>query len=222
MTTIIKSGDKTSGGRTFRTATFNLADMSRRADNYVDELRQKSARIIVEANQQAADIRQRAESEGRQTAFEAVEKTHSEKVLQQMQTVLPALNKLADEFASTKQVWLAHWEKKVVRLATAIAARIIRRELSQSPDITVDLVTEALELVTTTGKMTIHLNKDDYEVLREQVETLVKQLHNIAPTSIVPSDDVAPGGCRVETDFGTIDQQIQVQLKRVEEELIGE
>ena len=222
MATIIKSGEKTNSGRTVRTATFNLADMSRRADTYVDELRRQAAQIIAEANQQAGEIRQRAEAEGRQAALAAVEQMLSEKVAQKMQTVLPALNRIADDFASAKQEWVAHWEKNVVQLATAIAARVIRRELSQSPEITVDLVAEALELVTTGGSMTVHLNKNDYDFLHEQIETLAQQLQNIAPTCIVPSDDVSPGGCRVETDFGTIDQQIEAQLKRVEAELCGD
>ena len=33
---------------------------------------------------------------------------------------------------------------------------------------------------------------------------------------------ISRGGCRVETRFGTIDQQFESQLKRIEEELTGE
>ena len=36
---------------------------------------------------------------------------------------------------------------------------------------------------------------------------------------IIAEASVSPGGCRVETRFGTIDQTFEAQLARVEEEL---
>jgi len=35
----------------------------------------------------------------------------------------------------------------------------------------------------------------------------------------VADPDITPGGCRVDTQFGSIDQQLETQLARIEEEL---
>ena len=106
-----------------------------------------------------------------------------------------------------------------MRLATAIAARVIRRELSQDPRITLDLVSESLRLASTSGTLKILLNPEDHATLHGEVETIAKELRELAPTQILPHSSISPGGCRVETDDGSVDQQIEIQLKRIEEEL---
>jgi flagellar biosynthesis/type III secretory pathway protein FliH len=35
----------------------------------------------------------------------------------------------------------------------------------------------------------------------------------------VADDAVSPGGCRLNTEFGTIDKQLETQLERIKEEL---
>ena len=59
---------------------------------------------------------------------------------------LPALGQIGAELQRERQAWLSHWEGAAVRLACAIAARVVRRELRQQPEITIALVREALEL----------------------------------------------------------------------------
>jgi flagellar assembly protein FliH len=41
----------------------------------------------------------------------------------------------------------------------------------------------------------------------------------LAGAELSGDPQISPGGCRVETQFGTIDQQFESQLKRIEEEL---
>ena len=44
----------------------------------------------------------------------------------------------------------------------------------------------------------------------------------LGETQIVADAAISPGGCRVETRFGAIDQTFEAQLARVEEELDGQ
>ncbi len=44
-------------------------------------------------------------------------------------------------------------------------------------------------------------------------------MSGLGETQIVADASVSPGGCRVETRFGSIDQTFEAQLARVEEEL---
>ena len=43
-------------------------------------------------------------------------------------------------------------------------------------------------------------------------------MSGLGETQIVADASVSPGGCRVETRFGTVDQTFEAQLARVEEE----
>ena len=48
---------------------------------------------------------------------------------------------------------------------------------------------------------------------------LVEELSPHIETEIMADAEITPGGCRVETRFGVIDQQFEAQLQRIEEEL---
>ena len=115
----------------------------------------------------------------------------------------------------------AQWESGVVKLATAIAARVIRREVRQEPKITLDWVAESLQMIASQRRMIVRLHPEDYAALRNEVETLAARLHGLAPTEIVADSNISRGGCRADTESGTIDHQIESQLNRIEEEMLG-
>ncbi|MGD0900871.1 MAG: FliH/SctL family protein, partial [Thermoguttaceae bacterium] len=115
--------------------------------------------------------------------------------------------------------WLAHWEAAGVHVAAAIARRLIRCELTRQPEIPLTLVREALELAAGSPQVRIQLNPADHQALGNQVQTLVAEMAGLGEVQIAPEESVTPGGCRVETRFGVIDQQFESQLARVEEEL---
>jgi len=216
MSTIIKSGGSS---RSAAQIAFNLEDMSQQASKYLDEVRGKAVKIIADANQQAEAIRRRAEEDGRQAATKAAEKVLDEKVAQRMQTLLPALQKVVADIADAKQLWLGHWEQSAVRLATAIAAKIVRRNVPDLHEVTLALVREALEMAAGSSHIRIHLRPADHDTLGGHVERLAKEFGRIATTEIVSDPEITAGGCRIETLYGSIDQQFESQLSRIEEEL---
>lgn len=221
MATIIRHDQpsETHTGRAVQPVAFDLADMHGQADHYLESVRREAAKIVQQAHQQAEQIRRKAEAAGRQAAEQAVERILDEKVAKRMETLLPALEKLVAEIRDTKGHWLDQWEQSAVRVSTAIAERVIRRELKRQPEITLDLVREALELAVGSEELTLRLSPEDYENLGPQVQRLAESLSPLAPATVVADPTISPGGCRVETRHGQIDQQIEAQLRRIEQEL---
>jgi flagellar assembly protein FliH len=115
--------------------------------------------------------------------------------------------------------WLAHWEKSAIHVAVAIAERIVRRELAACPQITLELVRESLELAAGSTDLQIRLHPDDFELLGPRVTELANELHSISRAHVVADPQVRLGGCRVDTRFGSIDQRLESQLARIEQEL---
>jgi flagellar assembly protein FliH len=137
----------------------------------------------------------------------------------QLATLLPALGQAVAEIRHAKQAWLTHWEKSAVHVAAAIARRVIRRELSSHPEIAMVLVREALELAAGSSHVRLHLNPADRDALQPQIDALLQELSGLGRPEVVADPQISRGGCRVETRFGTIDQQLEAQLARIEEEL---
>jgi flagellar assembly protein FliH len=218
MASVIKS---TLGARNAGAVAFNFEDVAQHANQYVGEVQARANAIVAEARAQAAAVTQRSENEGREAAMRAAEKVLDEKVGQRMETLLPALEKVVAELTDAKQAWLRHWEASAIHLAAKVAARVVRRELEHDPQITIDLVREALEMSAGSSQVKILLNPTDFETLGGNVKSLCAEIARSAKAEVIADATVSPGGCRLETQHGVIDQQIESQLDRIAAELIG-
>lgn len=198
-------------------AAFNFDDVAAQADRRLARVRIDAVRLVEQARNQADSIRRQAAEAGCQAALREVERMVAERVA----PALAALAQAAAELQLAKQAWLAHWEQAAVRLAAAMAARIVRRELRGRPEITLTLVREALELAAGSPDVRLRLNPQDYQTLGEEAQKLTGAMSALGGAEVTADAAISQGGCRVETRFGSIDQQIESQLNRIVEELLG-
>lgn len=221
MATIIRKSStvEETSGRPVKQVAFNFEDMNDRANEYLEIVRGEAAKIVQQAHQQAEQVRKKAETLGRATAEKQAQMAFDQSMADRVATFNAALERLVAETNDAKADWLRRWEQSAVAVATAVAERIIRREISQRPEISLDLIREALQLAAGAADVTLHLNPDDYELLGANADTLANSLGRLAPTEIVADPNVTPGGCVVQTSLGHIDQQIESQLARIQEEL---
>ncbi|HEY4235035.1 MAG TPA: FliH/SctL family protein [Lacipirellulaceae bacterium] len=202
-----------------RPVAFNFEDMNDRANEYLETVRTEAAKIVQQAHQQAEQLRRQAQVTGREAAEEAAQKALDDRVAKRMDTIFPALEQLVTELNDAKAELMRRWEESAVAVAVSIAQRIIRRELEQKPEITLDLIGEALRLAAGAADITVHVNQTDYEHLGAQINRLAYTLSRLTPTKIHADPEITPGGCVVKTKYGEIDQQIESQLARIRDEL---
>ncbi|MEN6404906.1 MAG: FliH/SctL family protein [Thermoguttaceae bacterium] len=198
-------------------ADMNFDDLVAEADRHASARKLEAERLVAEARQEAEAIRQQAAEEGALAAAQAVERM----VAEQLAPSIEALRRAADNLHTAKQSWLAHWESSAVRLASAMAARILRGELRRQPEVTLRLVREALELAAGSANVRLRLHPDDLKALGSQVQAMIDSMSSLGAAELTPDPSITRGGCRVDTRFGTIDQQFESQLQRMEEELTG-
>lgn len=216
--TIIKATDRNRG---VHGIAFQFDDMNQHADRYLEGIRGEARKILGQAAEQARILKQKAEADGRAAGERAIAEMVERKVAEQMKTVLPALRTAIDEIQRAKPGWLARWESGAVHLATRIAARILRRELAADPQVPLPLVREGLELARGRSEIRLLLNPTDHAALGKQIDALVAELARTGSVAVLADPKIEPGGCRVETRHGAIDQQFEAQLARIEDELSG-
>jgi flagellar assembly protein FliH len=218
MAGIIKAGSQRAPSPQASGVAFNFADMG---STYLTKVQGEANKIIEDARIEAAKIRKDAAEEGRRAAMQSVEATLRGKVEQQLTTIVPALKQAVQSVLDARQTWQRHWEQHALKLSTAIASRIVRREVQRVPLITVELVREALQLATGHERITLRLNPTDHETLKSHISKLIAEMASLAQTNVVADAAITAGGCRVETEFGSIDQQLEAQLARITEELLA-
>jgi flagellar assembly protein FliH len=189
--------------------------------SYVQRVRGEAAKIIADARREAVQIKAKAAEDGRQAAMQAVEASLRTRLDQQLKNVLTALQQAATAIEQSRHAWQQHWECHAVELAAAIAARLCRRELSRQPEIALAWIREALELAACSAQITLRLNPQDHSTLGPQVEAIAGQVASAGTLQIVPDPSISPSGCRIETEFGSLDQQLESQLARITEELLS-
>jgi len=217
VASIIKAGDLSSLAGAG--ASFNFDDIAQHADAYVRQVRDQAGKIVAEARAQADQIRRQAELEGLKVARTTMQAQVEAEAARRMEAILPALRSVVQETAIAKEAWLAKWERDGVRLATKIAERILRRELAVRPELPLTLVRESLELSASGEGVRIALHPEDVQAFGPQIDALLREMKRSTEAEILEDPAIGRGGCRIETRHGSIDQRLEVQLQRIEEEL---
>jgi flagellar assembly protein FliH len=217
VATIIKAATSEKPGTIPPLKAFQFDDVG---NSYVTQVRSEAARIIAEAKGQAAQMKAQAKKEAHQAAVKEVQAAFQARLDQQLASVLAALGEATRQIAESRQAWQQHWERHAVELAAAIAERVCRRELSREPEISAEWIREALTMAAGSGTVVLRLSPDDHASLGPQVEAIASRLGGIGQVKVVADPSVSAGGCRVETEFGSLDQQLESQLRRLTEELL--
>ena len=135
-------------------------------------------------------------------------------------TTLPAMKSAAEKLVIERDRWLTEWEATAVRLAAAIAERLIKRRLELNPDLAREMIRSALQLAVGTPQIRLRLNPEDASLLGEHAAEVVRALAACGDAQIVPDHGLSRGSCVVQTQHGTIDARLETLLQRIVSELL--
>lgn len=107
-------------------------------------------------------------------------------------------------------------EKVLVPVALKAAKKIVGREMEQSEDAVVNIVSTSLKAVAQHKRVTIYVNKKDLEALDRNRPKLKQLFEGLEVLSLRERADIAPGGCVIETEGGIINAQLENQWRALE------
>lgn len=176
---------------------------------------EKAEHIIAEAEAKAAAIEkgalERAAEEGRQEA---------------KQECLPSVIGLANAAQALivlEEQLISRYTPDIVRLALDIAEKVIGKAVAADPEIVAGVLDRARHEVLHARQLRIWLNPADLNVIRDIRPDLIRSGDEPGRTiEITASADIERGGCRVETEMGTIDATIPTQIQELSRQLLDE
>lgn len=110
-------------------------------------------------------------------------------------------------------------EPELLRFAMAVARKVVRQELSRSPEAVVEIVAEALGRVHGEEEVKVRVNPRDVRLLEDSRDRLAAHCRRSRRWALVEDDSIQQGGCVVETSSGNIDARVDRQLSRIERAL---
>jgi flagellar assembly protein FliH len=210
------------------TVAFKWRDIEAEASQLVEDARRKSEAIIAEAQAAAAALRESARDDGYRRGHEqgvaegqtAGQRQAIDEQLQQLDAAMGALRGAVEEVLGAKQQLHADAVGEMVELAIAIARRVTKRQATFEPQVLVANLREALALVGRGRQLRIAIHPTQHDLLRQALPSLEVEWPALGEAQFVADATLSPGGCRVFTEHGQIDADLQSQLDRVVEGLM--
>lgn len=166
-------------------------------------------RLAEETRQSFESGRERGREEGRRAEREALAPSAAAEAERLRRQTAERIENLARE----RDRYLQAVEQEVVRLALAVAARILRREAQMDPLLLTGAVRVALGQVAATSEFRLRVPAREADLWKETI-ALVPKL-SVKPL-VVADEGMLLGECVLESKVGTVDLGIRSQLGEIE------
>ncbi len=182
-----------------------------------DDAAQSTAAIESESElkDRVAAIERDAFSQG----YAAGERSGAEAGAQRADALVRRLSATLDELANLRRTIASQAEHDLVRLALAVARRVVHREIQLDAQLVAALAHVALDrLDAGRGPALLKMHPEDIARLRDTTTAEWAQ----SAIRLIPDASVARGGCVVETAHGRVDATVDTQIAEIAHALLGE
>lgn len=121
------------------------------------------------------------------------------------------VTRVCDEFGRDRQRYFAAAETQVIRLALAIARRVLSREVKVNPLHLESTVRSALDKVQDGSESVLRVNAADVEEW-----TMLFATGGEYHVRVLGEDRIARGECMLETNVGRVDLNVETQIGEIE------
>jgi len=105
----------------------------------------------------------------------------------------------------------------------AIVMLAIKNILGEFDDValTTGVVKQALDKVRNESKITLRVCTAHADTIRAQLKTITQNYTNIGFIDVVADSHIAPAACKVETEMGSVDTSVELQLAALRRALLS-
>ena len=189
-------------------ANQQLEEAQIKAKEIVKEAQVKAKKLIEDAKQYCQQLQAGAEREGFEQGKELGLEAGKQEVGALMQQAMGVINYIVEE---RRKVYDG-LEPQVADLAIKIAEKIIQTEVTLNNDIVINLIKSNLDKVKDREQITVRVNQDDYDYVKENEDSIRKMLEGVKRFRIEADGVVEKGGCMIDTDLGNLDARVDFQL----------
>lgn len=171
-----------------------IADARKEARRIVQQASEQAERLVIEAQEKAEAVHHEAYSEASRRA------SHDAKAL-------------LDEAEARRDAAVAEAQADIVRLALAVAEKLVATELDREPDRIRAILAEQLDRLKRARTIVVRIASDDADRIRDLLDERVEL--RLDPT-------LARGDIVLQSDLGDLDATLAARLRLLREALLSE
>lgn len=197
-----------------------------RAEEIVSRARAEADGIIRQANLESEQIKKdayreafdRGLREGREQGYrEGMAKAEEEAAAIRAQA-----RDVLDQAEKIRRSTLEAMESEIVDLAREIAEKLLALQLTLEPEAVLGVVKEALRLVAGRLSVVLYVSPFELELVKSKKSEMLSLLPAKAELQVIADPSIQPGGCRVETERGSVDATLERRKGELLKVLYGE
>lgn len=147
-----------------------------------------------------------------QQGLAAGEQSGTQRAMQRLEPAMASMSAILNELAGMRKRFRAEAEEDTIKLAIAIARRVLRRELSIDPDAILGLVKAAFQKLNARETHRLRVSQRDAATVQEYRA----RLDLPAELEISGDASMTPGSAIFETSRGELDASVDSQLAEIE------
>jgi flagellar assembly protein FliH len=200
---------------------FNYRDAEEEAKRTVE-----AARVAAESVAAAArldgfeDGRREGYEQGRAEGYAAGHAQALEEHKAHLESAAQALLSAAAQMCDACGKFHAEALSDCVELALSVARRVTKRHATIDPQVLAGNLDAALKMVIGCTRQRIVFHPQDRQIITDVLERLRFSNPTIDSAQLVEDPSVARGGCRIHTEHGLVDADLEAQLDRLVEQLM--
>ncbi len=198
-------------GRTWPVTLAETEEAIRKGQKELVKIREEAEKTREAAIEEAKEIKEAARAEGLELGLNEGHKRVQDNFEASVTKTLDVLYAIENLYMDL----LKANEPMLVKLALAIAQRVIIHEVKSSPDVIAATFKTALEHLDKLHEAVMKIHPDDLAHLESVREELRDQFEGLVKITFEPDSDLNRGELIVETDAGRIDGTIRQRFNTV-------
>jgi len=191
-------------------------ELAKRQENMEEKIKEmeKNAAENIEYEKKVSQNR------GYQDGYQEGLNQGKEEVIENSKRLIIRAQSILNEVVDHKTNLIEENEENLINLAIKIAEKIIKQEIKEDREIIRNNLKDAIKMVPVSKELTIIVNWEDLEYIKEIREKLISEINGVEKIEIIENANIEKGGCILETSMGTIDASINSQIEAIYEKFI--
>jgi len=117
-----------------------------------------------------------------------------------------------------ESVWedmIAKNQKKIIELISKMTHKVLLKSLEFDNEAVKRSILEAFTYITEPEDVTININPEDYDYIEASKDDFFNMFRSLKQVTVVATPSVNRGGCRLETQSGEIETDVESRFEAV-------
>ncbi len=199
---------------------FVMSDVLRKTTG-VEKIEKNTEEQKIEAAVLAkiSEIQKQAYDEGFKLGYEEGNKEAFEKKSQELQVGIDEIQKLLESFNDLKKELVQQNERHIITLIYNLAEKIAFDQIEKKPEVIMNIITKAIEQAQLEEDIHVSVSSEQLHFIEQLRQSQQEKFEVLKNVKITGSDEIKPGGCVIETNYGVIDAQVHERTEKLWQEL---